>query len=82
MDNNDLEIINSADFEFRHNLRDTIFLLGGDREVADLLLKSQGGFINEADIEKLRNYNISLFADAKSRLHSLNRLEIKVSPEE
>ncbi|MGB8369467.1 MAG: hypothetical protein WCF71_09280 [Verrucomicrobiia bacterium] len=72
----------AEDFDFRHHLRDTILLLGGELEIADLLVKSQDGFINEADIEKLRNYNIGLFAKAKSRLRNLNRLKITVSPEE
>ena len=72
----------SVDFDFRHHLRDTILLLGGEQEIADLLIKSQDGFVKEADIEKLRNYNISLFDRVKSRLRNLNRLEITVSPEE
>jgi hypothetical protein len=75
------EIAQSEDFDFRHYLRDTIILLGGDVEIADLLLKSQDGLVNEADIEKLRSYNISLFTNAKSRLQHLNRLKITVSQE-
>lgn len=71
----------SFDFDFRHHLRDTILLLGGKQEIADLLIKSQDGFIGEADIEKLSNYNISLFTEVKSRLRNLNRLKIKVSSE-
>lgn len=71
----------SEDFDFRHNLRDTILLLGGDLEIADLLTKSQDGFIGEADIAKLRKYNIGLFTNVKSRLRHLNRLKLTVSPE-
>jgi hypothetical protein len=71
----------SADFDFRHHLRDTILLLGGKQEIADLLVKSLDGQINEADIEVLRDYNISLFGEAKSRLRNLNRLKLTVSPE-
>lgn len=75
------ETAQSTDFDFRHHLRDTILLLGGELEIADLLIKSQDGFVNEADIEKLRAYNISLFTAAKSRLRNLNRLKITVGSE-
>jgi hypothetical protein len=69
------------DFDFRHHLRDTILLLGGDAKIADLLVKSQDGFIEKADIEKLRTYNIGLFSSVKSRLRNLNRLKLTVTPE-
>ncbi len=71
----------SADFDFRHHLRDTLLLLGAEQEIADLIVKSQDGYIGEADIEKLRTYNISLFTNTKSRLRNLNRLKLTVSPE-
>jgi hypothetical protein len=66
----------AADFDFRHQLRDTIILLGGRQEIADLLIKSQDGLIEQADIDKLLSYNISLFAEVKSRLRNLTRIEI------
>ncbi len=68
--------IQAFDFDFRHHLYDTIVLLGGRKDVADMLVKSQDGQINEADVEALRNYNISLFAATKGRLGSLNKLRI------
>lgn len=49
--------------------------------IADLLTKSLDGKINEADIEKLRDYNISLFDEAKSRLRNLNKLKLAVTTE-
>jgi hypothetical protein len=70
----------SEDFDFRHNLRDTILLLGGEPEIADLLTKSQDGFISKADIAKLRKYNVSLFSNVKSRLRELNRLKLTIVP--
>lgn len=70
---------NCPDFDFRHHLRDTIILLGGKVEIAELLVKSQDGFVSEADIEQLRSYNISLFAEVKKRLGNLNRLKLAVS---
>jgi hypothetical protein len=66
----------SADFDFRHHLRDTILLLGGKREIADLLVKSEDGQINEADVDALRNYNIGLFTATKQCLNNLNKLRL------
>lgn len=66
----------STDFDFRHHLRDTILLLGGNQEIADLLVKSQDGQINEADVDALRNYNIGLFTATKQRLNNLNKLRL------
>jgi hypothetical protein len=66
----------TADFDFRHHLRDTIILLGGKQEIADLLVKSQDGQIKEADIDSLRNYNIGLFTATKQSLNSLNKLKL------
>jgi hypothetical protein len=73
--------MNAADFDLLDNLRETIVLLGGEKEIADLLLKSQDGLIREADIVKLRQYNISLFANVKSRLHNLKQVKMVVNPE-
>jgi hypothetical protein len=42
----------ATDFDFRHHLRDTILLLGGKKDIADLLLKSEDGFVSEADVER------------------------------
>jgi hypothetical protein len=64
------------DFDFRYHLRDTIILLGGRREIADLLVKSLDGQVKEADVEILRNYNIGLFTAAKQRLNDLNKLKL------
>lgn len=68
---------NCPDFDFRHHLRDTILLLGGKKEIADLLVKSLDGFISAADVEHVRDYNIGLFSDVKSRLRNLNRLKLQ-----
>jgi hypothetical protein len=65
------------DFELRHNLRDTILLLGGKQEIAHLLKKSQDGLVTEADVETLRSYNIELFTETKLRLASLNQLRLE-----
>jgi len=70
-------VAGGEDLDFRHCLRDTIILLGGRKEIADLLIKSMDG-ISEADIRKLRNYNTSLFTETKRRLNDLNRLTVRV----
>lgn len=68
----------SPDFDFRHHLRDTILLLGGKKEIADLLMKSQDGLLSESDIDELRNYNCTLINGVKARLSELNRLKVRV----
>jgi len=65
-----------TDFDFRHHLRDTILLLGGKQEIADLMVKSQDGQIKEADVDALRNYNIGLFSATKLRINTLNKLKL------
>ena len=66
------------DFDFRQNLRDTIILLGGKEAIADMLIKSQDGFIDEHDVSALRNYNLILLTESKRRLSALKRLKIGV----
>jgi hypothetical protein len=67
------------DFDFRQNLRDTIILLGGKEAIADMLVKSQDGFIDEGDVAALRNYNVTLFTESKSRFSALKRLRLRIS---
>jgi hypothetical protein len=64
------------DFDFRHHLRDTIILLGGRREIAEILVKSLDGQVKEADVEFLRNYNIGLLTATRQRLNDLNKLKL------
>jgi len=67
------------DFDFRHHLRDTILLLGGKLEIANLLRKSKDATISEKDVDDLRNYNCLLFGLAKDRLRDLNSIKIQPS---
>jgi hypothetical protein len=66
-----------GDFDFRHHLHDTLILLGGRADIAQLLKKSQDYAVTEADIDMLRQYNISLIDGVKSRLASTNTVKIK-----
>ena len=72
-------IASQIDFDFRQNLRDTIILLGGKEAIADMLIKSQDGFLNEGDVAALRNYNMILYAESNTRLSALKRLKVKLS---
>ena len=66
----------SPDFDFRHHLYDTILLLGGSKEIADLVKKSMDYAITDKDVRKLRNYNAELVTLAKDRLAHLNTLKV------
>jgi hypothetical protein len=67
----------AVDFDLRHHLRDTILLLGGKAEIADLLIKSQDYGITEADVDELRRYNMSLIDNVKSRLDCISKTTIR-----
>ena len=69
--------MDTIDFDLRECLRETIILLGGPKHIADLLIKSQDGSVSQADVEKLRQYNIDLFALAKARIHNLTTIKLK-----
>jgi hypothetical protein len=71
-------IASQVDFDFRQNLRDTIILLGGKEAIADMLIKSQDGFIDASDVAALRNYNSVLLTESKTRLSALKRLKIGI----
>ena len=68
-----------VDYAFRHHLHSTILLLQGDPSIAALLDKSKDG-ITEADVDRLRNYNIDLFERVKMSLANLHTYTIKVTP--
>lgn len=70
----------TADFDLRDNLRETIILLGGDKGIADLLIKSQDGLLKESDIVMLRQYNNDLFSKVKARLGNLKQIKITAAP--
>jgi hypothetical protein len=69
----------SPDFDFRHYLYDTIILLGGRKEIADLLKKSQDYKVSSGDIDNLRRYNCGLIDEVKRRLMSINTMTIQKS---
>jgi hypothetical protein len=71
----------SPDFDFRRHLRDTILLLGGRRDIADLLLKSLDLSLNPGDVGALRAYNVELLNGVKDRLARLNTHRVRTEGE-
>jgi len=60
--------------QFIHHLRDTIILLGGRLQIADLLRNPEA--IREAEVDRLRQYNIDLETRIKNRLADTNKMRI------
>ena len=68
----------SSDSHFRYHLHDTIILLGGKKEIAAMLARSGRELpLSEADVSALRNYNITLLEQTKSRLDNINTLNVR-----
>jgi hypothetical protein len=65
------------DYNFRHHLRQTIILLGGRKEIADLLIRSQDYHISQSDIDELKKYNISLIEQLKNRLANIHKRRLR-----
>jgi hypothetical protein len=65
------------DYDFRHHLRQTIILLGGKKEIADLLIRSQDYQITQSDIDELKKYNVSLIDQLKNRLANIYKRRIR-----
>lgn len=74
-DNSALSPANDCDF--RHALRNTILLLGGRKDIADLLIKSMDLSISDAELGMLRNYNAELITLAKARLADLSGTKVR-----
>jgi hypothetical protein len=67
----------SWDFDFRYHLYDTLILLGGRKEIADLLARSQDYAISESQVNELRKYNASLIDETKDRLVNIHTIKIR-----
>jgi hypothetical protein len=65
------------DFDFLHHLHDTIILLGGRKEIARLLMKSQDYQITRSDIDELRKYNGALIDQIKDRLANIHKIKVR-----
>jgi hypothetical protein len=62
----------SSDYDLRCHLFDTIILLGGKKEIAELLIKSQDCGVTASDIDDLRRYNCGLIDATKLRVGIVN----------
>jgi hypothetical protein len=67
----------SNDFDFRHHLHDTIILLGGKREIADLVERSQDYQLQVSDVDELRKYNGALIDQTKDRLAKIHKTKLR-----
>jgi len=65
--------------DFFHHLRDTIILLGGQTEIANLLEKPDD--ITESDVDNLRRFNCELIDATKHKLANINKIRV-VAPAE
>lgn len=72
-------MMDEADFDFRHLMRDTVILLGGRVEIADMLARSLDCGITDADVEELKRYNLSLVDGTKSKLDNISKMVIRRS---
>jgi hypothetical protein len=71
-----------TDCDLRHHLRNTIVLLGGRKEIADLLVTSIDRPVTEAEVKEIQRYNYDLLTLAKRRLIDLGSIGVRTSPKE
>jgi hypothetical protein len=71
----------SPEFDFHHHLYDTILLLGGRKQIADLVKKAMDCAVTDSDIDALRRYNTELITLAKDRLANLNSITLRPAPQ-
>ena len=65
--------------EFFHHLRDTIILLSGETEIADLLEKPDD--ITKSYVDNLRQLNCKLIDATKHKLVNINKIQVVVLTE-
>lgn len=63
--------------DFLHHLHDTIILLGGGMDIAQMVDRCPGD-ITDADTDRLRLYNIKLGTLTKDKLVNVHKLTIDV----
>lgn len=65
------------EFEFWHHLYDTVLLLGGRKDVADMVVKALDDQLTAADVHALRAFNSDLTTLAKDRLAYLYTITVR-----
>jgi hypothetical protein len=63
--------------EFMHHLYDTLILLGGRPDIAEMLRHPDQ--IDESALNALRQYNIDLTTAVKDRLANVNTTEVQTT---
>jgi len=63
--------------EFMHHLYDTLILLGGRADIADMLRHPDQ--IDESALDTLRQYNTDLTIGIKDRLANVNTTEVQTT---
>ncbi len=69
--------VSPAEFDFHHHLHDTIILLGGRKEIAEMVERSQDSHIKNSDVAELRRYNGRLIDDTKDRLTTIHKTKVR-----
>jgi hypothetical protein len=66
--------------EFARHLYDTLILLGGRRDIAEMAwLLPHPELIDESAVDSLRQYNIDLLDSIKDRLVNINKAEVQIA---
>ena len=66
-----------SEYDFRHHLHDTIILLGGEKKIADMLVRSQDSHIKNSDVAEVRRYNGVLIDETKDRLNNVHKTRVR-----
>lgn len=66
--------------EFARHLYDTLILLGGRKDIAELAwLLPHPELVDESVLDTLRQYNIDLQESVKDRLANINKIEVQTT---
>jgi hypothetical protein len=68
-------------FDFPHYLYNTVLLLGGKKEIAELLKKWLDGKITREDARAVVRYNSELQDNIKLRIVHCDKITVRVKPE-
>jgi hypothetical protein len=63
-------------YEFLYHLRSTLILLGGEKQIADLLNNPEE--LGDDDVKKLCRYNIGLTELTKDKLNNISTTKVVV----
>jgi hypothetical protein len=67
-----------VDCDFRRALYNTIILLGGRPDIAQMLKKSADYGVTAADLDTLGRYNYELVHETKQKLNALDTIKVQI----